>query len=185
MHNLPCSWLSPKLESRVFPEKGGHGVFAVQPVQAGDLLAMFGGTVVDGQQLESVSDDLKSLSIQVDEDLFLVSTVIGAGDHFNHSCEPNAGLWGQVGLVAMCNIYIGEEITFDYAMCDSAPYDEFDCMCGAVNCREQVTGDDWLIEDLWEKYDGYFSAYLQRKIDSMRVQSNGNKVFADMKRHKV
>lgn len=185
MQNIPNCWLSPKLESRAFPEKGGHGVFAVQPVKTGDLLAMFGGTVVDGEQLKFVPDDLKSLSIQVDEDLFLVSTIIGDADYFNHSCDPNAGLFGQIGLVAMRDIQIDEEITFDYAMCDSVNYDEFDCMCDSPNCRGHITGHDWLNEDLWEKYDGYFSVYLQRKIDAIRVQSNGNKVFADMKHHKV
>lgn len=180
MNQLPCSWLSPKLESRVFPEKGGHGVFATEPIPKGFVVAMFGGTVVTGTQLESVPDELKSLSIQVEEDLFLVSTIIGPGDHFNHSCNPNVGLDGQIGLITMRDIAIGEEITFDYAMCDSAPYDEFDCMCDATDCRLQVTGNDWKKRDLWKKYDTYFSPYIQRKIDMMREQE-----FADMKRHKV
>lgn len=180
MNNLPCSWLSSKLESRVFPEKGGHGVYALEPIAKGTVVAMFGGTVVTSEQLEDVSEELKSLSIQVEEDLFLVSTVIGPGDHFNHSCNPNVGMDGQIGLIAMRDIATGEEVTFDYAMCDSAPYDEFDCMCDAEDCRLQITGDDWKNTDLWEKYDGYFSPYIQRKIDMMREQE-----FADMKSHKV
>ena len=186
IHTLQNSWLSPKLEGRANPEKGGHGVYAVQPVNQGDLLAMFGGTVVDGDQLEVVPEHLKSLCIQVEEDLFLVSTVPGEGDYFNHSCEPNAGLWGQIGIVALRDIDPEEEVAFDYATCDSVPYDEFDCMCGAPNCRGMVTGDDWQNPDLWAKYEGYFSPYLQRKIDAMRelVHSNG-KVHADMKSHKI
>jgi len=180
LNNLPCSWLSSKLESRVFPEKGGHGVYALEPIAKGTVVAMFGGTVVTSEQLEDVSEELKSLSIQVEEDLFLVSTVIGPGDHFNHSCNPNVGMDGQIGLIAMRDIATGEEVTFDYAMCDSAPYDEFDCMCDAEDCRLQITGDDWKNTDLWEKYDGYFSPYIQRKIDMMREQE-----FADMKSHKV
>lgn len=180
MKNLPCSWLSPALESRAFPEKGGHGVFTLVPIQKGTILAMFGGTVFTGEQLKSVPDDLRSLSIQVEDDLFLVSTVIGPGDHFNHSCNPNAGMDGQIGLIAMRDIKSGEEITFDYAMCDSAPYDEFECQCDAPDCRFDVTGDDWQLPELWDKYDGYFSTYLQRKVDIMR-----EKEFANMKRQKV
>lgn len=105
----------------MFPEKGGHGVFATVPIKKGTILVMFGGTVVTEEQMDSVPDDLKSLSIQVEEDLFLISTVIGPGDHFNHSCSPNAGMDGQIALIAMRDIVIAEEITFDYAMCDSAP----------------------------------------------------------------
>jgi hypothetical protein len=184
IQTIQNSWLAPQLESRAYPEKGGHGVYAKQFVPQGTLLAMFGGTVVDSEQLEQISNDLKSLSIQVGDDLFLVSTLPGSGDHFNHSCEPNAGLWGQIGVVAMRDIAAGEEVTFDYATCDSVPYDEFDCMCGAENCRGVITGDDWRNPDLWVKYEGYFSPYLQRRIDGMRVLSNG-KVHADMKSHNV
>jgi hypothetical protein len=183
IHIHPNSWLAPQLESRVYPEKGGHGVFANQHIPKGTLLAMFGGTVVDSHQLEAVPEDQKSLSIQVEDDLFLVTTVAGSGDYFNHSCDPNAGLCGQIGVVAMRDIEPDEEVTFDYAMCDSVPYDEFDCMCETKQCRGQVTGNDWQNPDLWVKYEGYFSPYLQRKIDSLRVQSNG-KAYADMKRHK-
>lgn len=164
----------------MFPEKGGHGVFATVPIKKGTILVMFGGTVVTEEQMDSVPDDLKSLSIQVEEDLFLISTVIGPGDHFNHSCSPNAGMDGQIALIAMRDIVIAEEITFDYAMCDSAPYDEFDCMCDTPDCRLQVTGDDWQKSELWEKYDGYFSPYIQRKVDIMR-----EKELANMKSHKV
>ncbi|MGB7340026.1 MAG: SET domain-containing protein-lysine N-methyltransferase [Phototrophicaceae bacterium] len=153
------------------PEKGGHGVFACDMIPEGTVVAVFGGTVVTSEQLEDVPDDLQSLSIQVEDDLFLVSTVIGAGDHVNHSCEPNAGLNGQIAIMAMRDIAIGEEVTFDYAMCDDAPYDEFECSCGAASCRGQVTGNDWQRPELWEKYEGYFSPYIQRKITHLQSEN--------------
>jgi hypothetical protein len=49
-------------------------------------------------------------------------------------------------------------------MCDSLPYDEFDCDCGASNCRGRITGDDWKMKELQERYAAYFSPYLQRRI---------------------
>ncbi|WP_345325886.1 SET domain-containing protein [Candidatus Villigracilis proximus] len=67
---------------------------------------------------------------------------IGEGDYVNHSCNPNAGLSGQIGLVAMRDIEIGEEVCFDYAMSDTMPYDEFNCGCGAYMPRT-VGGNDW------------------------------------------
>jgi hypothetical protein len=64
----------------------------------------------------------------------------------------------------MRDIQPGEELTFDYAMSDGSPYDEFECFCGSPNCRRKITGDDWKIPELWKKYKGYFSPYLARRI---------------------
>jgi hypothetical protein len=77
-------------------------------------------------------------------------------------------LSGQLALVAMRAIQPGEEVSFDYAMCDGSVYDEFLCECGAPNCRGRVAGDDWRNPALWDKYAGYFAPYLQRRIDALR-----------------
>jgi SET domain-containing protein len=173
LEQIPCSWLSPKLESRTNLEKGGNGVYAVEPISKGDVLAMFGGVVLTGEQLKTVTETERSLSIQVEDDLYLVTRVAGPGDHFNHSCDPNSGLNGQIAIVAMRDIAVGEEVTFDYATCDSSDYDEFRCACGADTCRGQVTGKDWKQPELWEKYEGYFSPYLARKIDDLKRAKEG------------
>jgi hypothetical protein len=68
----------------------------------------------------------------------------------------------------MRDIGPGEEITFDYAMSDGSGYDEFACACGAATCRGRVTGEDWRLPALWRRYEGYFSPYLQRRIDTLR-----------------
>src|SRR5881275_2574947 len=36
--------------------------------------------------------------------------------------------------------------------------------CDAPNCRKIVTGKDWQRLELQKRYEGYFSAYLTRKI---------------------
>jgi len=84
----------------------------------------------------------------------------------NHSCDPNCGMSGQIALVALRPLEPGEEICFDYAMSDGTPYDQFPCGCGAATCRGRVSGDDWQRPELWERYRGYFSPYLQRRIDA-------------------
>jgi hypothetical protein len=75
---------------------------------------------------------------------------------------------GQIVVVAMRPIMPGEEICFDYAMTDGSPYDEFDCACGSPTCRGRVSGDDWRRPELWARYQGYFSPYLQRRIENLR-----------------
>ena len=164
---MDYNWLSPKAEARPAGEKG-WGSFAVEPIAAGDTVAAFGGWVVTGATLESLSADRQSRSIQIDADLYLVSNETPeAGDMLNHSCEPNCGLLGQTLIVAMRDIADGEELCFDYAMCDASDYDEFRCQCGHPTCREVVTGFDWRDDALQKKYAGWFSPYLARRIAAL------------------
>lgn len=135
-------------------------------------MAVFGGTVVSAEQLRSASSTFRRLTLQIDEDLFVVSTVEGPADWFNHACEPNAGLRGQLSLVALRPIAAGEEVCYDYAMSDGSAYDEFPCDCGAGRCRGRVTGDDWQLPELWNRYGDHFSPYLLARIESLRERPN-------------
>jgi hypothetical protein len=67
-------------------------------------------------------------------------------------------------IVTMRDVLEGEELTYDYAMSDTADYDEFRCGCGTESCRGQVTGNDWKLPDIQVRYQGYFSPYIARKI---------------------
>jgi len=167
MLDLPSSYLSPKLEVRDTGAKG-RGILAVQPIRAGELVAAWGGTVVPAALMHLVSTELTKLSVQIEDDLYLVEDRPGPGAYINHSCDPNAGIAGSHLVVAMRDIAPGEEVCFDYAMTDGSPYDEFECACGAPNCRGRVTGSDWRLPELWQRYDGYFSLYLQRRINQLK-----------------
>ncbi len=162
-------YLSPKLEVRAAPEKGGFAVFASETLEKDEIICVWTGRVATYQQLMALAPDEKSHTIQVDEGLYLAPLSLDEepADYINHSCNPNAGIRGQISLVAMRPIAAGEEITFDYAMTDSTPYDEFPCACGAPTCRGQVRGDDWQRPELWQRYKGYFSAYLERRISKI------------------
>ena len=70
----------------------------------------------------------------------------------------------------MRDIQAGEEVTYDYAMSDGSSYDEFLCGCGSVHCRGRVSGEDWRQTELWQRYDGYFSPYLARRITTQQRQ---------------
>ncbi len=165
------SYLSPKLEARTNPDKGGYGVFTREPLAKGELLAVWGGIVMNADLLAQIPEERATHGIQVEEDLFLVPVTdeLDPADLFNHSCDPNSGLSGQIALVAMREIAANEEICFDYAMSDSTDYDIFDCGCGKANCRKRITGGDWQIPELQERYWGYFSPYLQRRIERLRA----------------
>lgn len=167
--DIPLSYLSPKLEVRPSKEKGdGFGVFAREKIMRDDFLIAYGGHVVTKDQLQILHNDPHRYSLQIEEDLFLTS--IGTvADYVNHSCDPNTGMYSATMLSAMREIAPGEEICWDYAMSDGSPYDEFDCTCDAAGCRKKVTGNDWQIPALWQRYAGHFSPYLQRRIDRLRA----------------
>jgi hypothetical protein len=162
------SWLTPATELRDAGRRG-RGVFTTAPVRAGDVVAAFGGRVTDRATFEALPEDRQVHSLQIAEDLFLVCPEQAeAADHINHSCDPNCGIVGNVLVVARRDVGPGEELTFDYAMCDSDPYDEFECWCGAADCRRKVTGNDWMIPELQNRYRGWFSAYLALRIEALR-----------------
>jgi SET domain-containing protein len=146
-------------------------VFARSFIPAGTQLAVFGGYVMriaDEPSFEEGGD----FALQIDDEF-----VIGArsdadmddAQYFNHSCDPNAGLRGQLGLVAMRDIATDEEVTFDYAMvlveAPDQPTYEFECHCGSADCRGRVSNHDWRLSALQERYRGWFSWCVQEHIN--------------------
>jgi len=178
MKNEQTSYLSPKLEAHPHPEKGGLGVYAREGVKKGELLAVWGGESMDREKLGEVPPELRRYVIQIDDNIYLVSWVPEPADYINHCCEPNAGLSGQISLVALRDIEPGEEVCFDYAMCDGSSYDEFDCACNSPHCRGRVMGSDWARPELWSRYAGHFSPYLQRRINRLRATVHDGRVGA-------
>jgi hypothetical protein len=164
------SYLSPKLEGRENLAKGGFGVFVCEPVKAGEILVVWGGYIVTEEQLALILPEARNVVIQVEENLYQVTYPGGQAEWINHSCEPNAGMRGQITLVAMRNIFPGEEVCMDYAMTDGNSYGEFECKCGSPLCRKHITGNDWRDRTLWERYAGYFSPYLQRRIELLKTK---------------
>lgn len=162
------SYFNPKCEAREKPD-GGCAVFARETIRMGELVSLWGGRILHRDELDPAMPRFTQRVLQVDEVLYLLTAEEKEpNDCFNHSCDPNLGFAGQIGLVAMRDIEAGEELTFDYAMSDGSPYDEFECHCGSADCRGRVTGDDWKLPELWERYEGYFSPYLAQRIAKLR-----------------
>ena len=161
---MDYNWLTPKAQMRVTPGKGS-GSFAISKISKGEIVASFGGSVIDQSELVKYSDDRVSRSLQLNSDTYLLSgNIPEPGDMINHSCEPNCGIAGTSSVQALREIEIGEEITFDYAMTDSSKYDEFICTCGKSGCRKKITGIDWQKEELQARYKNYFSSYIEKLI---------------------
>jgi SET domain-containing protein len=159
-------WLNPKLQKRDTPETG-LGMFAISSIERDEVIAMWGGYILTTAERYELPEQAEHYTIQIERDLHLTSGLIANDANFiNHSCNPNAGLSGQIALVAMRPIAAGEQVCFDYAMSEGDPEMVMACACGQANCRHSVTGDDWQLPDLQNRYNGYFSPYIQRMIDA-------------------
>jgi len=163
------AYLTDKCEVQNRDVTGGKAVYAREAIETGELVAVWSGRIVSADELDELPPEIRRHTVQVEERLYLASlSPDEPPDFINHSCEPNAGLDGQVAIVALHRIQPGEEVTIDYAMCDGSAYDEFECGCGMPACRGRVTGQDWRIPQLWERYAGHFSPYLERRIKALK-----------------
>lgn len=160
-------YISERLEVRPQPDKGGLGVFAKVGLEQGELLVIWGGEVVDQTGLATLTAQQRQVTIQIEDNAYLVSYDVTDGDYVNHSCDPNARLADARTLIALRAIPAGDEVCFDYATCDADNYDEFQCSCGAASCRGRISGLDWQEQGLQIKYTGMFSPYLQRRISAL------------------
>jgi uncharacterized protein len=167
------AYLTEKCEVRNRDVAGGKAVYARELIEPGEVVAVWSGRLVSAEELDDLPEDIRRHTAQVEEGFYLASlSPDEASDYINHSCEPNAGLVGQITIVAMVTIRPGDEVTIDYAMCDGSPYDEFDCACGSSQCRGRVTGNDWRDPTLWKRYAGHFSPYLQRRINALQREQS-------------
>ena len=161
-----ANYLSPKLAVRDCVDKPGRGVYAVEAVRAGELVAVWGGRIVPLAEAEALPPEIRRYVVQVEESQFLAPLEpLDAAELINHCCQPNCGLSGQIALVARRPIRPGEEITFDYGTTDSSEFLSFTVSCTKSPCRHRLRPDDWQRSDVQDVNRGHFSPYLQRRID--------------------
>lgn len=167
------SFISPKIVLQTAGKKG-VGYFAKASIAKGEIVVIQGGGIVCNSGMDDpVYDSIADHCFQIEQEFHIAPNRISPGEAMglfkvNHSCDPTCGFSGQISLIAMRYIKPSEEITFDYAMTDANTETmqcaEIHCLCGSSQCRKTITGDDWKIPALQKKYRGYFSTYLQKKI---------------------
>ena len=158
----------------------GSGVYAAKPISKGTRVIEYIGELISKKEADRRAHRQMARAEQNGDAAVYIFTLNKRWDIdgsvpwntarlINHSCEPNCEAWVEgrrIFLYALRDIEKGEELTFDYTMTDDEPDIEMPCACGSADCRCLVTGRDWQCTDLQERYRGYFSTYLQRKIDA-------------------
>jgi len=162
------SYRSAKTEVRESPIHA-RGLFAKQAIAAGEVVAIKGGYILTGTEWAVLERQLGPAEIQISEEHFIAPTSQEQRDgcmvYSNHSCDPNIAIQGQIVFVAMRDIAPDEELTHDWATTDDLDY-AMECNCGSPGCRGTITGRDWMKTELQQKYRGWFSWFIQRKIDA-------------------
>jgi hypothetical protein len=167
------SWVNPKLEARV--SKEGSGIFCLQDIPKDEHLVVWTGRILSTEQaIPIMNTNDKHYILQVGDGFYQVplSEYREPADWTNHSCEPNAGFGkgSPICLSAMRDLKVGDQVCFDYGMCetDERLWDPMDCLCGTPSCRGKITANDWkLYPDLHIRYKGYWSPHVQRMLDAM------------------
>ena len=144
-------------------------MFAAAPIAAGELVCVWGGCIYTADEVEALGQTFpyfRTHPIEVAEGFYLASTsttAIDDAERFNHSCNPNVGVKGQLMVVARRAISAGEELTFDYETTDLS-LTPFECRCGAPDCRRQINGHAWQRPEFRQRHVGWLSTYIAEKI---------------------
>lgn len=163
------SWVSPKVTCLEIEGKG-KGLVASEKINKDEIVSISGGIIIQTEEWERLKKaDLDYSYFVADGFLICPLNPKNPSDDWrmNHCCEPNCGIKGQIIFVALRDILSGEELTFDYAMSESDPNYCMELNCDKENCRKTFTGDDWRRKDVQDRYRGYFSFYLQERINKL------------------
>lgn len=172
------TWVDPRQEFRSSPTQG-IGSFARAPIHGGEVVEVVGGVVMTEAEFRAFQRTTPRFNaIQIDDNLHLVEapevTQRRAGGSLNHSCDSTLWMGEEVTLVARRDIAAGEELTIDYALFTAQPDWTMDqpCRCGTAVCRHIITGNDWKIPSVQERYYPHFSPFINARIDRLRRAQN-------------
>jgi SET domain-containing protein len=171
-HYLPETWNDPRIEIKKSPISGS-GMFAREPFKKGEPVCIVGGIVMTNFDFEAFQSRHSTYNaIQIDEDRHLVEQpqiTQSLDGSMNHSCDSNIWMDDEVTLIARRDISAGEEITVDYALFTTQPNWMLDnpCHCGSLYCRHTISGNDWKLREVQERYRNHFSPFINRRIEKL------------------
>lgn len=113
----------------------GLGVFAARDLAPSSWILSFEGPLI-GMDHPVAQLDQDGVLLQVGRHTYLMPHPPAA--LLNHSCDPNAGLFKDVHLVALQWIRTGEQICFDYSTTMHENNWSLQCACGTATCRGRI-----------------------------------------------
>lgn len=147
-------------------ENKGNGLFAVQTIHKNEVVW---NNVGLNKSKHFTKNSLKKLDPKYgrlsywDGKYFTIDDD-DPGSFMNHSCNPNTW-WVGEELVALRNIFPGEEVTYDYATTDIEGINgqpKLKCFCNDKDCRKTIYPDDLLrYPELRKKHKDHLPDYVE------------------------
>jgi len=182
---------------------GGNGLFATGIIKEGEVVSWEHGDVYEGlsdyrpgnkilthdqiQERWPAQEDYERFMgwfYQIGDDVFvgpLCEENVVITTYQNHSCDPNTWWYDDFTLIARRDIHPDEEITFDYGTSESYPNPDMPkCLCGTAVCRGIVTPEDYLREDMQERYGNHFVGYLLKRINKIKEEKKEKEMEKEM-----
>jgi hypothetical protein len=168
------SWLHEAIELRPSPT-AGFGLFATRPIEVGEVVWR-GDPDEPLVHLDTImastpeqQEFYRHFACQIDDVWFSVppeGVDPEPADYMNHSCDPTTWFVDAWTLVARRPIASGDEITYDYATSESAPWFSLDpCLCGTALCRGAVGPTDYRDSPmLQQRYGEHVLPYLRGHV---------------------
>ena len=131
-----------------------HALFSLQTWQPGEIIANFSAG--------TISPEPTYLTIQIDvgKHITLLPEFL---QYTNHSCAPNVFFdTGLMQLVALREIFPGEELTFFYPSTEWQMTQKFQCYCGSPECIGLIRGAKYLSGEAQEKYR--LTGFIQQQL---------------------
>lgn len=148
------------------------GVFASEKIEKDEVIAIWGGKIYAEKDMVNLAKKYPKMLLNpfgVYWGYYMgpirPQDPIEDSERFNHSCSPNAGIKGQIILVARRDIAVGEEICFDYETAETSGIGlMFVCKCNSITCRKNIDGTAWKNPEFIAKNKEYLSWYLEQKL---------------------
>ena len=171
---MPPLWLDRRLEIRASPLHG-RGTFALSKIGGGEVVTVWEHRILSPADVPGAGPG--DVWPRADGTfVWLPPNDPRLPDHFpNHSCDPNVWMADEITLVARREVRADEELTADYAVFELNPefICNFQCRCGMAICRRTITGRDWQLPELQQRYSGHWHPVLARRIAGSNQLGSG------------
>lgn len=129
--------------------RNGSGTYCKTDIPANKPIFEATGKIIDITHPQC-NENVIQLS---DKDYLLTKN----GLYLNHSCDPNMSLKIAGNRAIFYSLYLikkDTELTFDYSTSstDTKEMWSMKCNCGSVVCRKEISGIQYLSDDLINKY---------------------------------
>lgn len=166
----------------------GRAVFARRRFKRGEVVTEFKGPRIHESEVPKRYRGKNDRYVQIERHYYLGPSG-EVDDILNHSCNPNTGLkfTGKgIFLVAIKDIEIGDEITWDYSSTLFGSSWKMKCHCREKNCRKLIGDFTLLDKKIQQKYfrmdiiPQYLKDYMEKSDRSVYTKEVRNLKYAQI-----